>query len=377
MSRRSEQASGRENALAALEEHLMAALRGQGRVVGVRGEPGTGRSELTLAFLRGCRERGLAICGVDCLAHGHSAAFVPGRELLRALLGVSERDLGDVARARIESALVPLDPGIEGELPLLGRFLGLEDPDENAPEAGDQRAPLLALVSRIVRAMAGGAPQVLLVDDVDHIDPASAELISAIAEAADGSRTLLVTTAAPDHRAGWMDKPCFRGIDLAGDSAAADLAARVAELADDERLVLGIGAEIGMHFSLPMVQRCCDLSGERLAAALYALQNSGLVRPRSRTPEAGFAISGARVRDSALTALDPVERAGAHRRIALAIEDLDFERLDERAPLIAHHWERAGEPEAAARWHRHAARCIAPWAPELAQRHARKAEAAG
>jgi predicted ATPase len=377
VSRRSQQASGRENALASVEEHLVAALRGHGRIVGVTGDPGTGRSELTLAFLRSCRERGLAISGVECLAHGHPAAFVSGRELLRAVLDVSERDAPDLAQARIESGLLPLDPGIGSELPLLFRFLGLEDPEEPVAEPGVEREALLAIVARIVRATSGGVAQVLLVDDVDHIDPASSDLISAIAEAADGSRTLLVTTAAPGHQAPWMDKPCFHGLELTQDAPAPAATPLVGALADDERHVLGIGAAIGMHFSVPMMRRCCDLAAERIAAALYALQRSGLIRSRSRTPDPSFAIIGLRIRDAALDALSDGECAAAHRRIALAMEELDFERLDERAALIAHHWERAGEPAAASRWHRHAARCVAHWAPDVARSHSAKAEPRG
>jgi predicted ATPase len=233
------------------------------------------------------------------------------------------------------------------------------------------------MAARIVRASAGGVPQVLLVDDVDHIDPASADLISAIAEATDGSRTLLVTIAAPGHRAPWMDKPCFHALEQTRDSALPSQTPPVDELADDERVVLGIGATIGMHFSVSMMQRCCDLATDRIAAALYALQKGGFVRSRSRTPHPSFAIVGPRVRDAALAALSTVECAAAHRRIALAMEELDFERLDERAALIAHHWEGAGETAAAARWHRHAAKLVAPWAPEVAQRHIRKADRSG
>jgi predicted ATPase len=374
VSRQSQQASGRENALARLEEHLVAVLRGRGRVVGVVGDPRTGRSELTLAFLRSCRERGLWISGVECMAHGHPAAFLSGRELLRALLGVSERDTPEVAQARIESSLIALDPTIGPDLAPLYRFLGLDEQEEEPPAPSNQRESLLATVARVVRVASSGVAQVLLVDDVDHIDPASEDLISAIAEAVDGSRTLLVTTAGPRHRAVWMNKPCFHALELVQDALPPPETPLVSALADDERLVLGIGAAIGMRFSVPMMRHCCDLEAERIAAALYALQRSGLVRSRSSGPDPSFAIAGPRIRDAALDALSAVERAAAHRRIALAMEELDFERLDERAALIAHHWERAGESAAAARWHRHAAKCVAPWAPDVARSHSQKAE---
>jgi tetratricopeptide (TPR) repeat protein len=48
-------------------------------------------------------------------------------------------------------------------------------------------------------------------------------------------------------------------------------------------------------------------------------------------------------------------RARVHAAVARAIESRDGEPLDERAALLASHWEQAGEELAAARWHRRAA----------------------
>ena len=47
-----------------------------------------------------------------------------------------------------------------------------------------------------------------------------------------------------------------------------------------------------------------------------------------------------------------------HAAVARAIEQQDAEHLDERAALLAHHWEEAGEALSAARWHRRAAEWV-------------------
>src|SRR5262249_46318262 len=49
-------------------------------------------------------------------------------------------------------------------------------------------------------------------------------------------------------------------------------------------------------------------------------------------------------------------RARLHGRVARAIQELYPDKLDERAALVAHHLEQAGETLDAARWHRRAAR---------------------
>jgi adenylate cyclase len=48
-------------------------------------------------------------------------------------------------------------------------------------------------------------------------------------------------------------------------------------------------------------------------------------------------------------------RARAHGAVARAISELDAGRLDERAALLAHHWEQTGDTLEAARWHARAA----------------------
>jgi adenylate cyclase len=51
-------------------------------------------------------------------------------------------------------------------------------------------------------------------------------------------------------------------------------------------------------------------------------------------------------------------RSRLHVAVARAIEKVDAGNLDERAALLAHHWERAGEAMEAARWHARAARWV-------------------
>src|SRR5262249_33913964 len=52
-------------------------------------------------------------------------------------------------------------------------------------------------------------------------------------------------------------------------------------------------------------------------------------------------------------------QARTHRAVAGAIETLHPDRVDERAALLAHHWEGAREPLMAARWHARAADWVA------------------
>jgi adenylate cyclase len=65
-------------------------------------------------------------------------------------------------------------------------------------------------------------------------------------------------------------------------------------------------------------------------------------------------------------------RARVHAAVAEALETLHAEALDEKAALLAHHWEKAGEPLEAARWHHRAAQWMFLKDPAHTLPHAQK-----
>src|SRR5262249_17597695 len=66
-------------------------------------------------------------------------------------------------------------------------------------------------------------------------------------------------------------------------------------------------------------------------------------------------------------------RARTHAAVAATLEEVDAERLDERAALLAHHWEEAGDRLVAARWNARAAEWATSSSMPEALRHWRKA----
>src|SRR5262249_58507084 len=62
-------------------------------------------------------------------------------------------------------------------------------------------------------------------------------------------------------------------------------------------------------------------------------------------------------------------RRRVHARVADALADLGTGSLDERAALLAHHWEEAGDALQALRWHARAGEWLGTRAPVEAMRH--------
>jgi adenylate cyclase len=147
------------------------------------------------------------------------------------------------------------------------------------------------------------------------------------------------------------------------------LAARIDSLAEREKRLLQTAAVIGKEFTGPLLLRIAELSESDLAASLAALVRAEFVLEKALYPEAEYAFKHPLTQEVALHSQLATRRAGLHAAVARALEALDSERLDERAALLAYHWEEAGDAPTAARWHARAARVAGLDSAREAMRH--------
>ncbi len=203
---------GRTDELATLDAALEQALEGQGRVVGVVGEAGVGKSRLCYEFAERCRGREIAVYEAHCPAHGKTIPLLPIHQLLRAYFSIDEGDRGQTAREKIAGRLLLLDRSFDADLPLIWDFLGVPDPARPAPEAdpGARQRRLFAWVRRLVHARSQLEPAVLLFDDLHWIDPGSNAWVAELVEAADATQTLVLLNFRPEYSAPWMQRAHYQ-----------------------------------------------------------------------------------------------------------------------------------------------------------------------
>jgi class 3 adenylate cyclase/tetratricopeptide (TPR) repeat protein len=238
---------GRAAEIERLEARLREALEGKGRVVGVVGEAGVGKSRLCVEFLERCRARGAVSLWGHGVPYGQGVPFLPVLELLRDFFGITARDGDEASRAKIAGRVLLLEESLRDGLPLLFDFLGVADPERPAPamdpEARQRR--LYAMVKRLVRARSLRESMVVLLEDLHWFDQASDELVGGILEEAAEGRGLWVVNFRPEYGARWMGAPFYEQIDLrplgpeavgqllddllGGDASLRDLAMRIAE----------------------------------------------------------------------------------------------------------------------------------------------------
>jgi class 3 adenylate cyclase/tetratricopeptide (TPR) repeat protein len=133
------------------------------------------------------------------------------------------------------------------------------------------------------------------------------------------------------------------------------LSARIDRLAEREKRVLQAAAVIGKEFSDSVLARVVGLEREDLDDALRELVAAGFAFEQEIYPESVYAFKHPLTQEVAYGSQLGERRAADHAAVARAIEAQDPDRLDERAALLAQHWEAAGEALEAARWNARAA----------------------
>jgi adenylate cyclase len=136
-------------------------------------------------------------------------------------------------------------------------------------------------------------------------------------------------------------------------SVQATLAARIDRLDGSDKAVLQAASVIGRDFSVPVLVAACGLTD--VAPALARLCAAEFVQEVSFEPTAEYRFWHALTRDVAYHGLLRDRRLTLHESVARAIIGADPERLDERAALIAWHFEEAQNHLEAARWYDRAA----------------------
>jgi len=120
------------------------------------------------------------------------------------------------------------------------------------------------------------------------------------------------------------------------------LASRIDRLLREEKEVLQTLAVIGTQFPLALVRRVLRLSPDRVDGLLSSLQTGEFIYEQPAAGDIEYTFKHALTRDVAYNSLLTERRRLLHERTAQAIEALYRERLEERLPELALHFERSG-----------------------------------
>ncbi|MGD8738136.1 MAG: BTAD domain-containing putative transcriptional regulator, partial [Anaerolineae bacterium] len=225
----------RERELAQMDRFLDRAVAGEGRVVFITGEAGSGKTALVQAFVRRAQEArsGLIAASGNCNAYtGLGDPYLPFREILELLTGDLEAQwaagamTAEYARRlwttipQAAQALVDAGPDLidtfvpraalldramacapwPGRLEWQARVHELADRKPVGPGVPNlQQSDLFEQYTRVLQSLARQTPLVLVVDDLQWADLGSMSLLFHLGRHLAGSRILLVGIYRPEE----------------------------------------------------------------------------------------------------------------------------------------------------------------------------------
>jgi class 3 adenylate cyclase/tetratricopeptide (TPR) repeat protein len=206
---------GRTDELSTLTLELENTIKSEGRVVGVVGEAGIGKSRLCFEFAESCRARGIRVFEARVLDHGKVTPFQPVLELLRDYFGLRVKEPADASRRRVLERLATLSVSEPSSFVML-EFLGLPDPLQATTrlDPKTRKTLLLEFVSMLPRSASLDAANVVIIEDLHWIDAASLEFVEALADAVFGTTTLLVVNFRPGFAASLTQRSHYRQVNM-------------------------------------------------------------------------------------------------------------------------------------------------------------------
>ena len=225
---------GRERELEQMQHALELAKHGQGQVVGVMAEAGTGKSRLFYEF-KATLPPACKLLEAYSVSHGKASAWLPVLELLRAYFGLQDADDPTTRREAFEAAAGSARPGTQRYAAhYLFALLGIQDtPDPLAqmdPQIKRQRT--LDAIKRTILRESLKQPVVVIFEDLHWIDAQTQALLDLLADSIANARVLLLVNYRPEYRHEWGNKSYYSQLrldPLGGADGATMLAALLGE----------------------------------------------------------------------------------------------------------------------------------------------------
>ena len=169
---------GRDVELARLREALASARTGTGRLVEIVGEAGVGKTRLLDQLSK--EAAGLRVQHAVCEAYSASTPYAVWQELMREFMEFGRDDADAIVTERLRATVEANAPALAPWLPLIGIVFGLDLPTTPEIEmlAETNRRPKLHEVVGQFLAVVMADPTLIVIENAQHMDGASAELLA-------------------------------------------------------------------------------------------------------------------------------------------------------------------------------------------------------
>lgn len=196
---------GRDEEIELLLRRWQHATHGEGCVVVLTGEPGIGKSHISLALEERLQEQHITLRHF-CSAHHTNSALYPFIRQLERAARFERSDSPAEKFTKLETLLVRSGADRDGVVLPLANLLSLPTDDRyRVPEMSPQKRKEMTLAALLAQfeGLAARQPVFVIFEDVHWADPTSLELLTVTLERVPRLRVLLLITARPEFTPPW------------------------------------------------------------------------------------------------------------------------------------------------------------------------------
>jgi class 3 adenylate cyclase/tetratricopeptide (TPR) repeat protein len=389
---------GRRREMAILEELWERAAGGEGQVVGIAAEAGSGKSRLVYELRRRLWDRPVLFLAGRCLSYASGVPYLPILYMLRNEWGIAEADDPATVAAKVAASLERAGMDVTEALPYLLRLLGIHEETGKLAELSPQA--LQARTFRVLRQLILGAGQgnvvVLEIEDLHWADKTSEDFLAFVVEGLVAARMLLLVTYRSGYRPPWIEKSYATQISLSRlndqesrevarsvlqrvgapedladavlskaegnpffleelarsvlehpdvtvpDTIQGVLMARIDRLPEEHKRLLQTASVLGREISLPLLSKVWEQAGD-LTPLLADLKRWELLYEEPTAEEPRYLFKHALTQEAVYQTLLKSRRQALHAAAGRAFEELHAGRLEDVYDSLAYHWSEAGD----------------------------------
>jgi class 3 adenylate cyclase/tetratricopeptide (TPR) repeat protein len=197
---------GRVRELETLLQRWHQARGGKGQVVLLSGEPGIGKSRLTVALSERLKGEPHLRLRYFCSPYHSNSALHPVIKQLERAAGLGREDSEEARLGKLELLLGRAGLATGEAMPWLAALLSIDTagryaPPKLSPQA--QKARTLATLVKQLEQLASREPVLMLVEDAHWIDPTTSEWLDLLIDRIERLRVLLVVSFRPEFQPRW------------------------------------------------------------------------------------------------------------------------------------------------------------------------------
>ncbi len=390
---------GRARELAVLDERFEQVQAGQGQVVGLVAEAGSGKSRLLYEFRQRLEAQDQRVTYLEgrCLSYGSRIPYHPVIDMVRDNCRITEADTPEAMVNKVHAALQEIGLDVDASAPYLLQLLGVKAAAIAGLTPEAIRTRTFDTLKQMSLQGSQQRPLVFEVEDLHWIDTTSEQFLASLVEMLTGASILLLTTYRPGYRPSWLDRsyatqislntltpqdaqtvvrsasqdrqlsedvqqtviakaegnPFFleeltRAVieheELQADVSVPDtvqdvLSARIDRLPENHKRLLQTASVLGREFSPTVLSAMLDET-DPLEGMLAELTRLEFLYQRPAADESLYVFKHALTQEVAYESLLTTSRQALHATAAQVLEQLYASRLDDAYDRLAYHYAR-------------------------------------